>query len=1120
MIQRIIRFSAENRFLVLGAVAALVVLAGYTLKQIRLDALPDLSDTQVIVYSRWDRSPDIIEDQVTYPIISTLLGAPKVKAIRGYSDFGFSYVYVIFQDGTDLYWARSRVLEYLSKIQGRLPEGVQTELGPDATGVGWVYQYALVDRSGRHSLDELRSYQDWTMRYALQAVPGVAEVASIGGYQRQYQVTVDPNRLAAYGLPLDAVVDAVRNSNNEVGGRLMELAGREFMVRGRGYAQSTDDFEQVVLKVGPGGVPVLLRDVARVELGPEIRRGVSDLDGEGDAVGGIVVMRHGENALNVIRRVETKLGELEPSLPDGVEVVTTYDRSNLIERAIGTLKHELVIEMIIVSLVILIFLWHVPSAMVPILTIPISVLLAFIPMQMMGLTVNIMSLAGIAISIGVLVDGAIVEVENAYNKIHHWLANGRRGDDGEPVSFHSVRLEALQEVGPSVFFSLLVIAVAFIPVFALVDQEGRLFKPLAYSKNLAMAIAALLAITLDPALRMLFARIEPYRFRPRWLAKIATGSFVGTYYAEERHPISRAIFRVYEPACRFVLRHPRKVIAGAMLLVAVSVPMYFTLGSEFMPPLNEGTILYMPTTLPGISVAAAQELLVEQDKVLRSFPEVERVFGKAGRADTSTDPAPFSMFETTVVLKPTDQWRPKERWYSSWPEWIRPVFRPLWPDRISWDELVDEMDRALKAPGVTNAWTMPIKARIDMLTTGVRTPVGIKVFGADLVEIERLGAAIERAVRDVPGTRSVYAERVAGGYFLDIVPRRDQLARYGLTIADLQMVITTAIGGENITTTIEGRARYPVNVRYPRELRDDPERLGRVLVPVASSSGAGIGGMAPIGAVAGTSQIPLGQLAEIRLVQGPSMLRDENGFLAGYVYVDIAGRDVGSYVAEAKRAVEQAVDLPAGYSLTWSGQYENMIRVRERLKVVVPITLVLIFALLYMNTRSAFKSTVVMLAVPFSAIGAIWLFWLLDYNVSIAAWVGMIALLGLDAETGVFMLLFLDLAWDGAKRRGELHTEADADEAIVHGAVKRARPKMMTVAACLMGLLPIMWSTSAGADVMKRIAAPMIGGLVTSFALELLVYPAIYKLWRLRELRKASTGPEVPGEDLVPAPAG
>ncbi len=1093
MIRRVIAFAAHNRLLVLLGVAALVAGAAYALREIRLDALPDLSDTQVIVFSRWDRSPDILEDQVTYPIVTSLLGVPGVKAVRGFSDFGFSYVYVVFRDGTDLYWARSRVLEYLSKIQARLPEGVQTELGPDATGVGWVFQYALVDRSGKHSLDELRSFQDWNLRYALQSVPGVAEVAAIGGFVKQYQVTVDPNRLVAYGIPLETVIAAVRRSNNEVGGRLLELSGKEYMVRGRGYAKSVEDFERIVVKATPQGVPVLLRDVARVELGPHIRRGVSDLDGFGDTVGGIVVMRQGENALSVIRAVRERLEELRPTLPAGVEIVTTYDRSDLITRAIDTLKHELSIEMIIVSLVILIFLWHVPSAIVPIITIPVSVVLAFIPLYLMGVTVNIMSLAGIAISIGVLVDGAIVEVENAYNKIHLWQEGGKKGD------FHLVRLEALQEVGPSVFFSLLVIAVAFLPVFALVDQEGRLFKPLAYSKNLAMALAALLAVTLDPALRMLFARIEPFEFRPRWLARVATTALVGRYYAEDRHPISRMIHRVYEPVCRFVLRRPKAVIAVAVALVAVSVPLYFRLGSEFMPPLDEGTILYMPTTLPGISVAQAQELLGAQDRVLRSFPEVESVFGKAGRADTSTDPAPFSMFETTVVLKPRREWRPKPRWYSGWaPEIVQRFLRPLWPDRLSQEDLIAQMDAALKTPGVTSAWTMPIKARIDMLSTGVRTPVGIKIYGSDLKQIQEIGERLESILRPLPGTRSVYAERVASGYFVDVEPRREQLARYGLQIDDLQMAISTAIGGETVTTTIEGRERYPVNVRYPRELREDPDRLGRVLI--ATPAGA---------------QVPLAQLADIALVQGPSMLRDENGFLAGYVFVDVAGRDIGGYVVDAKRAVAEALQLPAGYALQWSGQWENMLRVRERLKVVVPITLALIFVLLYANTRSGLKATIVMLAVPFSAIGAIWLFWLLGYNVSIAAWVGMIALLGLDAETGVFMLLFLDLAWDDARRRGALRNEHDVDEAIVHGAVKRARPKMMTVAAAFMGLLPIMWSTSAGADVMKRIAAPMIGGLATSFVLELLVYPAVYKLWMRRTLgRPAQAEPEVAAQTI------
>ncbi|NJD62690.1 MAG: efflux RND transporter permease subunit, partial [Deltaproteobacteria bacterium] len=732
-----------------------------------------------------------------------------------------------------------------------------------------------------------------------------------------------------------------------------------------------------------------------------------------------------------------------------------------------------------------------PSALVAIITIPVSVLLSFIPLYYMGVTINIMSLAGIAISIGVLVDGAIIEVENAYNKIHHWDADGRKGD------FHEVRLSALKEVGPGVFFSLLVIAVSFLPIFALVDQEGRLFKPLAYSKNLAMALAALLAVTLNPALRMMFARIEPYTFRPKFLASLATRAFVGTYYSEERHPISVAIHKAYEPACRFVLHHSKAVIGVSVALVALSIPIYFKLGSEFMPPLNEGSMLYMPTTLPGLSVAQAQDLLQRQDKILKSFPEVERVFGKAGRADTSTDPAPFSMMETTVVLKPQSQWSAKPRWYSSWsPDWLKSVFRPVWPDHISWDELVARMDGAVRFPGVTNAWTMPIKARIDMLTTGVRTPVGIKIYGKDLGEIEQIGAHLEHVLKPIRGTRSVFAERVTGGYFVDFEPRRDQLARYGLTIEKFQDVIMSAIGGENITTTIEGRERYPVNVRYPRELREDIDRLGRVLVPASTPMG---------------SQVPLAQLADIKLVQGPSMIRDENGFLAGYVYVDIADRDVGGYVEEAKAAVEKQVPLKTGYVLQWSGQYENMIRVRERLKLVVPVTLVLIFVLLYMNTRSAFKASVVMLAVPFSAIGAIWLFYVLGYNVSIAAWVGMIALLGLDAETGVFMLLFLDLSYDDARRKGLLRNTAELDEAIIHGAVKRARPKFMTVAAAFMGLLPIMWSTSAGADVIKRIAAPMLGGLVTSFILELLVYPAIYKLWKAREMKKAEAAGAVPG---------
>jgi copper/silver efflux system protein len=1072
MIARIIEFSARNRLLVLTLTALACAYAVQLLRTVRLDALPDLSDTQVIVYTTWDRSPDLVEDQVTYPIVSGLLGAPKVKAIRGFSDFGYSFVYVVFEDGTDLYWARSRVLEYLNALQSRLPAGVQPALGPDATGVGWIFQYALTDPDHRHDPDELRAYQDWTLRYALQAVEGVAEVATVGGYERQFQITVDPVRLAALDVPLTAVTAAVRASNNEAGGRLLEWSGAEYMVRARGYAHTADDFAAIVVGTGPGGVPVRLGDVARVGLGPQMRRGVADLDGTGDAVGGIVVMRQGENALNVIERVRQRLHELEPGLPAGVKVVTTYDRSDLITRAIETLTHELVVQMIIVSLVILFFLWHFPSAIVPIVTIPVSVLLSFIPLYFAGVTINVMSLAGIAISIGVLVDGAIVEVENAYNRIHLWQAGGRKGD------FHEVRLAALKEVGPSVFFSLLVIAVAFIPIFTLVDQEGRLFKPLAFSKNLVMALAAVLAVTLDPALRMMFARIEPYQFRPRFLARLATTTLVGTYHAEDAHPVSRAIARVYDPACRFVLRRPRTVIAVAALLVAATVPVYLQLGTEFMPPLNEGSILYMPTTLPGISVAQAFELLQTQDRVLKAFPEVERVFGKAGRADTSTDPAPLSMMETTVILKPRDQWRPKERWYTGrLPDFLLPVVRPLWPDRLSWDELVDEMDHALRIPGVTNAWTMPIKARIDMLTTGVRTPVGIKVYGSDLAVLEQVGARIEAALPQVKGTRSVFAERAAGGGFVDITPRREELARLGLTVAEVQDVVMTAIGGETVTEVIDGRARFGVNVRYPRELREDLATLGRVLVDTPSGA-----------------HVPLAQLAELTVTTGPAMLRDENGFLAAYVYVDVTGRDIGGYVQEAQRVIRRDVALPAGVTLQWSGQYENMLRVERRLRLVVPATLVLIFLLLLANTRSSFKALVILLSVPFSAIGAVWLLYLLHYNVSIAVWVGLIALLGLDAETAVFMLLFLDLSCDAARQAGKLGTRAELDEAIVHGAVKRARPKLMTVTAAFLGLVPIMWATSAGADVMKHIAAPMIGGLATSFLLELLVYPAIYKL--------------------------
>ncbi|HET6330987.1 MAG TPA: efflux RND transporter permease subunit [Holophagaceae bacterium] len=1079
MIRKIIRFSATNRLLVLVCTVVALTAAFWSMRRIPLDALPDLSDTQVIVYSKWDRSPDIVEDQLTYPIVTSLLGAPKVKAVRGFSDYGTSFVYVIFEDGTDLYWARSRVLEYLSKIQSRLPAGVQTALGPDATSVGWVYQYALVDPSGRHTSDELRSAQDWFLRYGLQSVPGVAEVASVGGQVKEYQVAVDTSALAAYGVPLQSVMAAVRNNNDESGGRLVEMSGREYMVRGLGYLKSTDDLAGLVLKA-KAGTPVRLGQVARVSLGPGLRRGVADLDGQGDAVGGIVVMRQGENALAVIQRVKAKLHELEPGLPTGVKVVTTYDRSELIGQAIGTVKDKLIEEIVIVSLVILLFLWHAPSASVPIATIPVSVALSFIPLLALGVGANLLSMAGIAISIGVLVDGAIVEVENAYNKLHIWDSGGRQGD------FHAVRLEALEEVGPSVFFSLLLIAAAFLPIFTLVDQEGRLFHPLAWSNILAMAIAALLALTLDPAMRMLFTRMDPFGFRPRWVSKAASALLVGKYRSEERHPISRMLHRLYEPPCRFVLRHAKATVAVSALLVAVSLPLYFKLGSEFMPPLDEGSILYMPTTFPGLSAEQAEKTLQLQDKILMQFPEVARVYGKAGRADTPTDPAPLSMVETVVLLQPKADWPERPRWYSSWaPRWMKHLLGTAWPDRESSEQLIQRMDGALQIPGFTNAWTMPIKNRLDMLSTGIRTPVGLKVSGPDLKEVQRLAVEAEGILQKLPDTRSAFAERVAGGWYLDFTPKREALARYGLSIGDLNALILSGIGGEAQSYTVEGRARYAITVRLAASQRQDPAALSRVLVSLP-----------------GGGQVPISELADLKIESGPSMIRDENGLLTAYVFVDFdtSKVDVGSFVMRAKEAVERGMSLPPNYALNWSGQYENMLRVQQRLKLVVPLALLLIFGLLYLNTKSAFKAGLVMLAVPFSAIGALWLLWVLGYHASAAVWVGLIALLGLDAETGVFMLLFLDLSHGQAKREGRLNSLSELREAIVHGAVKRVRPKAMTVCAAFLGLLPIMWSSGTGADLMKRIAAPMVGGLATSFILELLVYPAVYYLWKRKEL--------------------
>ena len=1075
----------------------------WSIKNITLDAIPDLSDTQVIIFSKWDRSPDIIEDQVTYPIISALLGVPKVRDIRGFSDFGYSYVYVIFEDGTDIYWARSRTLEYLSNILPRLPQGVQVELARDETAIGWVFQYALIDKTGKNDLAQLRSFQDWYLRYTLQAVPGVAEVAPIGGFVRQYQVNLDPNRLVAYNIPIDRVIEAIRSGNNDVGGRLVEFSGREFMVRGRGYIKKVSDIEEIMVGTSKsGGTPILVKNLGTVTLGPDIRRGIAELDGKGEVVGGIVIMRFGENALKVIERIRTKLEEVKPTLPPGVEIVTTYDRGELIERAIETLKGTLTEELIIVSIVILIFLWHIPSALVPIITIPITIILSFIPMHLMGLTANIMSLGGIAIAIGAMVDAAIVVVEQTHKKLEHWDTEGR------PGSYKDVVIRAVKEVGGPSFFALLVIAVSFMPVFTLEGIEGRLFKPLAFTKNFSMAIAAVLAITLDPAIRLLFTHMDYYKFRPKFLSRIVNVLLVGKIHSEEKHPISRPLMKIYHPVCEFVLKHKWATVIGALLMVIVTIPVFEKLGSEFMPPLYEGSLLYMPTTLPGISATEAQKLLQVQDKVLKSFPEVDLVFGKAGRAETATDPAPLSMMETVINLKPESEWTKAPRWYSSWaPDWLQKILRRAWPDHKSPDELIygpGGLDERMQFPGVKNFWTMPIKGRVEMLSTGVPTAIGIKIMGADLQKIQEIGEHIEMVLKDVPGTKNVSAERTAGGYFLDFTLKRSELARYGLTIDQANNIIMSAVGGENITTTIEGRERYPVNVRYFREFRDDVEKLKRVLVPIRSGGGSTQSGMSGMGSGSpsigsrGGAYIPLGQLADISLVTGPSMIRDENGRLQGVVKVDIdtSKRDIGSYVSDAKKAIHENLKLPPGYLLIWSGQFEYMERVKDRLIIVVPITIFLVFLLLFFNTRSFTKTMIILLAVPFSAIGAIWFLYFLGYNMSIAVWVGLIALMGVDAETGMFMLLYLDLAFHEAQAKGRMRNWNDLREAIVEGAVKRLRPKVMTVGVMFMGLIPIMWSTGAGADVMKRIAAPMIGGIFTSFILELVVYPAIYAIWK------------------------
>jgi Cu(I)/Ag(I) efflux system membrane protein CusA/SilA len=1079
MIEKLVSWCAAHTWATLGAVALLCGLAWTALRGIPIDAIPDLSDTQVIIYSKWDRSPDVLEAQVTYPIIQALLGAPRVKSIRGFSDFGFSYVYAIFEDGTDPYWARSRVAESLGKIQGSLPDGVKVELGPDATGVGWIYQYALVDKTGKQDLSDLRSLQDFSLRYQLQSVPGVAEVASVGGFVKQIQVTADPQRLQGYNVGMLDLLEAVRSSNSEMGGRLVEFSGAEFMVRGHGWIRSLEDIEEAPLRVDEKtGTPVRVKDVAKVAWGPDMRRGVAELDGQGEAVGGVIVMRQGANAPEVIDAVKQRLSELKASLPPGVELVTVYDRSDLIHRAIHTITHELGLEMAIVALVILLFLWHIPSALIPILTLPVSVLLSFLLMRAFEVSANIMSLAGIAVAIGAMVDASVVVVENSHKKLEIWQASGRLGD------YKQVLVQSIQEVARPSFFSLIVIAASFLPVFALVDQEGRLFRPLALTKTFCMLLAGLLAITMDPALRLAMIRLDPFEFKNRLVNRVMNTVFVGTLHREEDNPVSRFLFKVYRPVVDWVLDHPGTTLGASLLALALALPVYFSLGSEFMPSLDEGDLLYMPTALPGMSVTEATRILQRQDELIRQFPEVEHVFGKAGRADSPTDIAPFSMVETTIKLKPQEQWRELPRWYSPLPGVFKPLFRWAWPDRMSTEELAAAMNEKLRFAGIPNIWTMPIKNRLDMLSTGVRTPIGIKVLGSDLKAIQAVALRVEAALKGLPGTRSVFAERTTGGYFLDLDWDRRSLARYGLSVEQAQMQFAAAVGGENVTTVVMGRERYGVNVRYARDFRGDVDAIGRVLLTPGS-----MGGKSAV-------RVPLRQLARLRKLEGPAMIRDEGGLLAGYVYVDVQGRDLGGYVAEAKRVVAAKVPLAPGVTLRFSGQYENMERVAKRMAWMVPLTLLLVFALIYLNTGSLVRTGIILLAVPFSLIGAVLLLKLLGYNMSVAVWVGIIALAGLDAETGIFMLLFLELSHAQMRGQGRMQNLADLREAVQHGAVKRVRPKIMTVACAFCGLLPILFSTGSGADVMKRIAAPMLGGLFSSFALELLVYPAVFYLWR------------------------
>ena len=1045
MIERVITWCTGNRFLVFTAMVGLTLWGLWAMRAAPLDAVPDISDVQVIVSTEWTgRSPDLLEDQVTYPIVSALLSTPRVRTVRGFTDFGISYVYVIFEDGTDLYWARSRVVEYLQGIRGQLPEGVNPIIGPDATGVGWVFEYALVDDTGEQTLADLRSLQDWHLRYWLAGVPGVAEVASIGGFVKQYQVSVDPNRLSAYDLSVRDVVRAIQASNNEVEGRLLEFAGREYMVRGRGYLRSVADIEQIALGTTATGTPIRVMDVARVAIGPEMRRGVADLDGRGEVVGGIVIMRVGENALDVIERVKARILEVQAALPEGVRIVPTYDRSWLIEESIGTLRRTLLEEAAVVSLVIVVFLFHFRSALVPILTLPIAVIASFIPMYYLGVTANIMSLGGLALAIGVLVDASIVMVENAYRRVSEPRAPGE--DVPAPESQASEVVAAARQVGRPIFFSLAIIVVSFAPVFLLEAQEGRLFRPLAFTKTFAMGFASVLSITLVPVLMVLFIRGR--RLRP-----------------ESENPVSRFFTGLYAPVLRLALRWKWIALLVNIAVVPLTIPVALSIGSEFMPPLYEGSLLYMPTSPPGVSIAETTRLLQVQDRVLKAFPEVEMVFGTAGRATTATDNSPMGMVNTTITLKPREQWR----------------------EGLTVEQLQAEMDAALQIPGFPNTWTQPIRNRLDMLHTGIKTPVGIKVFGPDLTMVQQIGQEIERILRDVEGTRSVYAERVAQGYFTDIEIDRTAIGRLGLTIEDVQAVIQSAIGGQNVTRTVEGRERYPVNVRYQRDYRDDLTALSRVLVSVP-----------------GGSQVPLGQLASITLTPGPAMIRDEDGQLAGYIYIDTASRDLGGYVDRARQALADHLELPRGYTLLWTGQYEFQERARERLQLLIPLVVAVIFLLLYMTFHSFSEAAIVMLSVVYAMTGGVLLQWWLGYNFSVAVWVGYIALYGVAVQTGVVMVIYLHEALDARLRQrgADAMSEQDIREATVAGSVLRLRPKLMTVSVVMGGLLPIMWSTGVGADIMKPIATPIIGGMLTSTIHVLIVTPVIFYVMKRRAWRR------------------